>query len=225
MGSAQPAQHVVLQAHMDAPVLCLQVAVKVANGVRTYSHDGSYQYDDFLQVEWRAHQRFSAHGAPSCGYPDILAAGAAPSTSRSRHPCRRHAAAASPCCVKPGGCVLCCCALPAGIHNFSLDLSDDRPQFMVSFLAMELLGPTCWEAANVMHAQQDAIVGGSAGWIDDDEELHMPARLPTTEWIVRTGQGMLKVGQTDDSRQQQHPKLQDSCMRVSQARLPVLPLD
>lgn len=60
----------------------LQVAVKVANGMRTYSHDGSYQYDYFLQVEWRAHQRFSLHGAPCTGFPDILAAGAAPNLTQ-----------------------------------------------------------------------------------------------------------------------------------------------
>lgn len=86
---------------------------------------------------------------------------------------------------------MCCRALPAGIHTFSPDLSDDRPLFMVSYLAMELLGPTCWEAVNAMHAQQDAIVGSSAGWSDD--ELDMPLRMPSTEWIVKTGQGMLKV--------------------------------
>lgn len=135
-----------------------------------------------------------------------------------------------PCCV--GSCcltisclidaltlrrALCCCALPAGIHTFSPDLSYDRPLFMVSYLAMELLGPTCWEAANAMYAQHNAIVGSSEGWTDD-EELDMPLRAPSTEWIVKTGQGMLKVRPFEFQQQQ---LLHAVCVR--QARLSLLP--
>lgn len=88
---------------------------------------------------------------------------------------------------------------------------------MVSYLAMELLGPTCWEAANALHAQKDAIVGSSAGW-SDDEAFDMPLRLPSTEWIVKTGQGMLKVRSLAFQWQQ---LLHAVC--VWRARLPSLP--
>lgn len=85
---------------------------------------------------------------------------------------------------------------PAGIHNFAPDFDDDRPVFKVSFMAMELLGPSCWGAANSMHLHQD-VIEDSEAWSEDgldSQPGHKSPRMPSTEWIVQTGKGMLKVG-------------------------------
>jgi hypothetical protein len=63
-------------------------------------------------------------------------------------------------------------------------------------MAMELLGPSCWGAVNSMHLPQDTFQDSEA-WIDDgldSQPVHEPLRMPSTEWIVKTGKGMLKVG-------------------------------
>jgi hypothetical protein len=66
----------------------------------------------------------------------------------------------------------------------------------VSFLAMELLGPTCWETVNAMHAQQ-TILEESSDWSDDESDSQSAdrayVRAPSTDWIVKTGKGMLKA--------------------------------
>jgi hypothetical protein len=86
-----------------------------------------------------------------------------------------------------------------GIQAFAPDCGDGRPVIKVSFLAMELLGPTCWETVNAMRAQQATLEEGSSDWSEDDSDSktadRAPVRAPSTDWIVKTGNGMLKASQ------------------------------
>lgn len=69
----------------------------------------------------------------------------------------------------------------------------------VSFLAMELLGPTCWETVNAMRTQQ-TILEESSDWSEDEIDSQSAdrasVRVPSTDWIVKTGKGMLKASQS-----------------------------
>lgn len=67
---------------------CLQVAIKTARGRQVSSNPDSYQYDEFLQVEWQAHQRMMiASPGPSTGFPHILAAGKPPVNTELYYTC------------------------------------------------------------------------------------------------------------------------------------------
>lgn len=75
--------------------------------------------------------------------------------------------------------------------------NDDRPVFTVSYLAMELLGATCWTAVNAMRQYQEATACTDSGVDDSDAECSQPdipsTREPSTAWVVETGKGMLKA--------------------------------
>jgi len=59
--------------------LCLQVAIKLAKGVKlsAAADPDRYTYDDFMQAEWEVYQRLmSAEGSPpATGFPIMIAAG------------------------------------------------------------------------------------------------------------------------------------------------------
>lgn len=83
----------------------------------------------------------------------------------------------------------------AGIQHFAPDLDDDRPSSMISFMAMELLGPSIWDAANHMRMHQQ-VIEDSEAWSDDEldsQPAHESLCEPSTAWIVQTGKGMLQV--------------------------------
>lgn len=76
--------------------------------------------------------------------------------------------------------------------------NDDRPVFTLSYLAMELLGATCWAAMNAIRQHHEATASTDS---DDDDDAEYSSqhdnrpstREPSTVWIVQTGKGMLKV--------------------------------
>jgi hypothetical protein len=85
--------------------------------------------------------------------------------------------------------------------------NDDRPMFTVSYLAMELLGATCWTAVNTMRQYQEATACTDSDVDDSDRESSSQpdipsAREPSTPWIVQTGKGMLKASKDRDARRE-----------------------
>lgn len=58
---------------------CLQVAIKLAKGVKLSGAGDPYRYtyDEFMQAEWEVYQRLmAAEGAPpATGFPIMIAAG------------------------------------------------------------------------------------------------------------------------------------------------------
>lgn len=72
--------------------------------------------------------------------------------------------------------------------------------FALSYLAMELLGPTVWDAANSMRQMQLKEAADKAveveGSVDPSTPRQLsqePPRAPSSAWVIQTGKGMLKV--------------------------------
>lgn len=113
-----------------------------------------------------------------------------------------------------------------GIQAFAPDRSDGRPVIKVSFLAMELLGPTCWQTVNTMRAQQDILEEDSSDWSEEESDSQSadraPVRVPSTDWIVKTGKGMLKASQSALRAYPECAGLTQSCCPATVAVLALL---
>lgn len=57
----------------------------------------------------------------------------------------------------------------------------------MSFLALELVGPSLWDACKRMKQAAEAAFEGC--YSDEEEQ----PRVPSASWIIKTGKGMLKV--------------------------------
>lgn len=82
---------------------------------------------------------------------------------------------------------------------------DDRPVYQISYLVMQLLGPTVWEAGNKMREYHERATQAAGSDSESDDlssqetsnvhRLHASTsqRAPLPEWIITTGKGMLKA--------------------------------
>jgi len=92
-----------------------------------------------------------------------------------------------------------------GIYTLFPDGDDDRPMYQISYLVMQLLGPTVWQAGNKMRADHEKATQAAGSDTESDDlssqetsnahQMHARTseRAPSPEWIIKTGKGMLKA--------------------------------